>query len=54
MTYMGLVPSEYSSGSKRRQGSITKAGNSRLRKLLLMQIEREEESASGNGKLNYP
>ena len=35
MSYMGLVPSEYSSGEKRRVGSITKAGNSRLRKLLI-------------------
>jgi len=35
MAYMGLVPSEYSSGDKRKQGSITKAGNSRLRKLLI-------------------
>ena len=35
MAYMGLVPSEYSTGEKRKQGSITKAGNSRLRKLLI-------------------
>ena len=35
MAFLGLVPSEYSSGSKRRQGSITKAGNSHLRKLLV-------------------
>jgi transposase len=35
MSYMGLVPSEHSSGNKRRQGSITKAGNSRLRLLLI-------------------
>jgi len=35
MAYMGLVPSEYSSGDKRKLGSITKAGNSRLRKLLI-------------------
>jgi transposase len=35
MSYMGLVPSEYSSGEKRRVGGITKAGNSRLRKLLI-------------------
>ena len=35
MAYMGLVPSEYSSGDKRKQGGITKAGNSRLRKLLI-------------------
>ena len=35
MAYLGLVPSEYSSGEKRKQGGITKAGNSRLRKLLI-------------------
>ena len=35
MSFLGLVPSEYSSGSHRRQGSITKAGNSHLRKLLV-------------------
>lgn len=35
MAYMGLVPSEYSSGEKRKIGGITKAGNSRLRKLLI-------------------
>ena len=28
MSYVGLVPGEHSSGPKRRQGSITKAGNS--------------------------
>jgi transposase len=35
MAFLGLVPSENSSGSRRRQGSITKAGNSHLRKLLV-------------------
>lgn len=35
MKFLGLVPSEATSGSKRRQGGITKAGNSRLRKLLV-------------------
>ncbi|MDR1899017.1 MAG: IS110 family transposase [Treponema sp.] len=34
MSYLGLVPSEFSSGSKRSQGSITKAGNTHIRKLL--------------------
>jgi len=31
MAYLGLVSREYSSGSTRRQGSITKAGNSHAR-----------------------
>ncbi|MDP7269121.1 MAG: IS110 family transposase [Pirellulales bacterium] len=35
MAFLGLVPSEHSSGSHRRQGSITKAGNSHLRKLVV-------------------
>ena len=35
MTYVGLVPGEYSSGPKRRQGAITKAGNSAARRMLV-------------------
>ena len=35
MGFLGLVPSERSSGNKRRLGGITKAGNSHLRKLLV-------------------
>lgn len=35
MAYVGLVPGEYSSGTKRRQGSITKAGNSAARRMLV-------------------
>ena len=35
MAYVGLVPSEQSSGGTRRQGSITKAGNSRVRHVLV-------------------
>ena len=31
MSYAGLVPKEYSSGSNRWQGSITKTGNSQIR-----------------------
>ena len=34
MSYLGLVPSEFSSGARRRQGGITKAGNTHIRKLL--------------------
>jgi transposase len=34
MSYWGLVPSERSSGKKRKQGGITKTGNSNLRRLL--------------------
>ena len=35
MAFVGLVPSERSSGEKRRQGSITKVGNSHVRRLLV-------------------
>lgn len=35
MAYIGLVPSEQSSGDKRRQGSITKSGNSHVRWMLV-------------------
>jgi transposase len=34
-SFVGLVPSERSSGDKRRQGSITKAGSSHARRLLI-------------------
>jgi transposase len=35
MAYLGLVPSEYSSGDKERRGEITKAGNGHVRRLLI-------------------
>ena len=35
MAFLGLVPGEHSSGPKRRQGSITKAGNSAARRMLV-------------------
>lgn len=34
MAYCGVVPSEYSSGTTRRQGAITKTGNSHVRRVL--------------------
>lgn len=34
MAYLGLVPSEHSSGSSRRHGPITKAGNGHVRRVL--------------------
>ena len=33
--FLGLTPSESSSGERRRQGAITKAGNSHARRLLI-------------------
>lgn len=35
MAYVGLVPSEDSSGARERRGSITKAGNTHLRRILV-------------------
>lgn len=35
MAYLGLVPSEFSSGKTRRQGEITKAGNKHARRILV-------------------
>lgn len=35
MAYLGLVPSENSSGNKTRRGSLTKCGNGRARRLLI-------------------
>jgi transposase len=35
MAYLGLVPSEHSSGSRRRQGAITLTGNSHARRMLV-------------------
>jgi transposase len=35
MAYLGLIPSEDSSGARRRQGSITKAGNSSARRAMV-------------------
>jgi len=35
MAYLGLVPSEHSSGGTRRQGGVTKAGNSTARRMLI-------------------
>ena len=34
-SFVGLVPSEYSSGASRVQGSVTKTGNSHARRLLV-------------------
>ncbi len=35
MSYVGLVPSESSSGAQRRQGGLTKTGNSHARRILV-------------------
>jgi transposase len=35
MKFLGLIPAEYSSGARRQQGSITKAGNTHARRVLV-------------------
>jgi transposase len=35
MKFLGLMPSEYSTGERRRQGSMTKAGNTHARRALI-------------------
>lgn len=35
MSYLGLVPSEHSSGDKARRGGITKTGNKHVRRILV-------------------
>ena len=35
MSFLGLIPSEHSSGSRRRQGAITKTGNCHVRRVLV-------------------
>jgi transposase len=35
MKFLGLVPSEYSSGPRRQQGGITKTGNTHARRVLV-------------------
>ena len=35
MAYLGLIPSESSSGQHRRQGAITKSGNTAARRILV-------------------
>jgi transposase len=35
MAFVGLIPSEYSSGAKRAHGAITKTGNAHLRRVLV-------------------
>jgi len=35
MSYLGLVPSEFSSGNSHQRGALTKTGNSRVRRMLV-------------------
>ena len=53
MGFVGLVPGEYSSGSRRRQGAITRTGNGHVRRLLIesawgVSLPGEEDGASAS------
>ena len=63
MAFLGLVPSEHSSGSRRRQGAITKTGNGHARRMLVecawsyrfparqtMHLKRKAKAASAEAK----
>ena len=63
MAFLGLVPSEHSSGGRRRQGAITKTGNGHARRMLVesawsyrfparqtMHMKRKAQNASDEAK----
>src|SRR5580693_5118732 len=52
MAYLGLVPSEHSSGSSIRRGGITKAGNALARRVLIEGAWTYRMSARVSGKLH--
>ena len=64
MAFLGLVPSEHTSGGRRRQGAITKTGNSHARRMLVesawsyrfparqtMHLKRKAKNASEEAKV---
>jgi transposase len=48
--YLGLVPSEASSGQRRRQGAITKTGNTHARRLLVEAAWHHRRPLRGTGR----
>ena len=52
MSYFGLVPSEFSSGDKEFRGSITKAGNTHVRRLLVEAAWNNRSKAGANLIMN--
>jgi len=51
MAYVGVVPSEHSSGSSRRQGSITKCGNTHARWMLVEAAQHARRTPKVSGEL---
>jgi transposase len=50
-SYLGIVPSESTSGERRRQGAITKAGSSHARRLLIEAAYHYQRKAANGEKL---
>ena len=51
MSYLGLIPSEYSTGDKNWRGSITKAGNAHVRRVLCEGVPSYKHRPSAGGVL---
>jgi transposase len=51
MTYLGLTPSEYSSGDRRRLGGITKAANGQARRALIEAAKAYRHRAKGSEQI---
>ena len=51
MSYLGLVPSESSSGQQRRQGAITKTGNTHARRLLIEAAHNQRRRPARSGTI---
>jgi hypothetical protein len=50
--FLGLTPSEHSSGKRRRQGAITKTGNSHVRRLLIEAAWHQRSPREGASRSN--
>jgi len=46
MSFLGLTPSEHSSGDKKKKGAITKTGNQHARRVL---VEAQQRNAEATG-----
>ena len=54
MSYLGVVPSEHSSGERRRRGPITKSGSQHARRLLVEAAWHYRRAAAGRGQPRAP
>lgn len=51
MAYLGLVPSEFTTGEQRKQGTITKTGNTHARRLLIEAAHNQRRRPARSGIL---